>query len=289
MPDYERILNSSINFVEKRLTVAVSCEQIADNAGFSLYHFMRVFQAFTGYTLKEYLRERRLSEAAKELLEGEMQVKLLAGKYGFKSAESFIRAFKKQFGETPLEYKKKNQLMNYTPKLELQIWLKKSGGKRVNYKVKEMDEMKVWCLAGRVKHGDDSIKKMWKQLFQILSENEIKAENYLSICPYDERFVEAAPEAEDEFNYMVGLRADSSQKLPAGLQSYSIKPATYAVFQHQPAQQSLADTYRYISCEWISKVDYEWAKGDELELFGADFEPEKMTESNYEIYIPIKK
>ena len=289
MPDYERILNSSLNFVEKKLTEAVSCEQIADNAGFSLYHFMRVFQAFTGYTLKEYLRERRLSEAAKELLGGEMQVKLLAGKYGFNSAESFIRAFKKQFGETPLKYKKKNQLMNYTPKLELQIWLKKSGGKKVNYKVKEMDEMKVWCLADRVKHGDDSIKKMWEKLLKILREDEIEAEKYLSICPYDERFVEEAPAAEDQFNYMVGLPAISNREMPAELQSYSLKPATYAVFQHQPAQQSLADTYQYISCEWISKVDYEWAKGDELEMFNADFRPEKMSETNYEIYIPIKK
>ena len=97
MPDYNRALNSSVNFIEHNLKNRFEMEDVAERAGFSLFHFMRVFYSFTGYTLKGYIRERRLSESARELLESNRQVQELANEYGFESSETFIRAFKKEF------------------------------------------------------------------------------------------------------------------------------------------------------------------------------------------------
>ena len=121
MPDYNRALNSSVNYIEQNLKNRFEMEDVADRAGFSLFHFMRVFYSFTGYTLKGYIRERRLSDAARELLRSNKKVLELATEYCFESSETFIRAFKKEFKETPNQFRKKKQLIKYTPRLKEQI------------------------------------------------------------------------------------------------------------------------------------------------------------------------
>ncbi len=288
MPDYYRIIQNSIDYIERNLTVNLEMEDIADNVGFSLYHFMRVFYTFTGYTLKSYVRERRLSEASKDLLEGDSQIKHLAGKYCFITTESFIRAFRKQFHDTPLVYRRNNQLMNYTPKLVLQFYETKTKGTKMNYKIKEMSEIKAVGLKRKVKHSDGSIHQLWYEFKEILGKDfDYKNDSYIAICPPHPQFVEQAPGPDDEFSYFVGMIKKANTPTNPNLETYTVKPATYAVFTHEGATATLGETYGYISCEWIKTVDYEWAEGDELEIFDERFSEEHPETSKFDIYVPI--
>lgn len=288
MPDYNRVIQHSIDYIERNLYQEIQMEDIADNVGFSLYHFMRIFYTFTGYTLKSYVRERRLSEAAKDLIEGNYQVKQIAGKYSFISVESFIRAFKKQFRDTPLVYKKNNQLMNYTPKLVPQFCENQTKGRKMNYKIKEMSEINAVGLMRKVKHGDGSIHKLWMDFKEVLGRDfDYKNDSYISICPPHPQFMDKAPGPDDEFSYFVGMIKKANTPEIPQLESYSVKPATYAVFTHEGSPASLADTYRYISCEWIKSVDYEWAMGHELEIFDERFSEDHSETSKFDIYVPI--
>ncbi len=288
MPDYYRIMQNSIDYIERKLTDDLEMEDISDNVGFSLYHFMRIFYTFTGYTLKSYVRERRLSEAAKDLIDGNLKVKQLAGKYCFINSESFIRAFKKQFHDTPLVYKKNNQLMNYTPKLVLQFYENQNKGRKMNYKIKEMSEINAIGLMRKVKHSDGSIHKQWMDFRKALGKDfDYKKDTYISICPPHPQFMEKAPGPDDEFDYFVGMiKKENTPEMP-GFDTYTVKSATYAVFTHEGSPETLEDTYRYISCEWIKTVDYEWAMGDELEIFDERFSEDHSETSKFDIYVPI--
>ena len=82
-------------------------EEIAEHAGFSTDYFNRIFLAHTGFNVMEYLRFCRLKNAARLLRTTDENVLDIALKNGYETHESFTRAFKKQYGVSPTEYRKK--------------------------------------------------------------------------------------------------------------------------------------------------------------------------------------
>ena len=95
----------------------MSLESISDYAGVSDYHFRTVFYHLSGMTLNQYVKNRKLSEANKDLLSGE-KVTDVAFKYGYQSIDGFTRAFKKWCGFLPSDVIKKG-LANHFPNFHL--------------------------------------------------------------------------------------------------------------------------------------------------------------------------
>jgi AraC-like DNA-binding protein len=85
-------------------------QDLATAAGYSLYHFIRVFNQYVGLTPYDYLIRRRLSEAARDLLSGEKKVVDLAMDYLFESHEGFTRAFSRMFNLTPSGWRERGVL-----------------------------------------------------------------------------------------------------------------------------------------------------------------------------------
>ncbi|MDP8220144.1 MAG: AraC family transcriptional regulator [Candidatus Stygibacter frigidus] len=292
MADYLRILQSSVNYMEQRLLQEIELEDIAERVGLSLFHFMRVFAGFTGYTLKGYIRQRRLSEAARELLEGDAYIYDLAEKYGFTSVEAFIRAFKKQFKLTPQEYRKQNQLIYYIPKMRVQICLPDQGGYMVKYQIKEMPPLTVIGRKQKVRSSETSetIDRMIAEFRELNQKNNYSNdETIVGICFHDPRFFDQQPAPEDEWWYMVGYLAKNEDIVPEGLEKYQVSAQRYAVFTHSGNLSNLGKTYRYICLDWISSVDHEFAPADELNFFDNRYDAEQADKSEYELFIPILK
>lgn len=83
----------------------ITPEDIAFHAGFSTDYFNRIFTAHTGFRLMEYVRFTRLLKATRLLRLTEKDILNIALDCGYESPESFARAFKKQYGKTPVEYR----------------------------------------------------------------------------------------------------------------------------------------------------------------------------------------
>ncbi|WP_419903042.1 helix-turn-helix domain-containing protein [Kiloniella sp.] len=99
-------INKAISYMEKNLEQHVSLKEIAEKSGLSPYYFSRLFRALTGESVMSYLRQRRLTEAARKL-ETHKNISLinLAMDYGFDSQQAFTRAFKRTFGVPPGKYR----------------------------------------------------------------------------------------------------------------------------------------------------------------------------------------
>src|SRR2546423_12242163 len=81
-------------------------ERLAGVANFSPFHFHRLFSAWMGETLGEYLRRRRLELGAQRLVsQPAVPVLQVALSVGFGSTEAFARAFKTRFGVTPSSWR----------------------------------------------------------------------------------------------------------------------------------------------------------------------------------------
>ena len=88
-------------FIESHFAQEITLEDIAGAAGVSRYHLSRVFGLATGWSIQQYVRGRRLTEAARSLAQGAPDILTVALDAGYGSHEAFTRAFREQFGVTP--------------------------------------------------------------------------------------------------------------------------------------------------------------------------------------------
>ena|SRR5699024_90168 len=104
--DHEKAIQRSLNFIEQNLTHELQLNQLAKHAGYSRFHFQRIFRKVIGKSIAEYIRERRMTQSARKLITTDQRIIDIAMTYRFNSQESFTRAFKKVYDMTPGNYRK---------------------------------------------------------------------------------------------------------------------------------------------------------------------------------------
>lgn len=93
-------------YIEEHLQEQITMHDLAICTAYSSFHATKIFKDLLGITPYEYIRKLRLSKAAVELWDNDKRVLDTAINYVFDSHEGFTRAFSKQFGLTPSQYKK---------------------------------------------------------------------------------------------------------------------------------------------------------------------------------------
>lgn len=96
-----------LDHIDSHLTEPISLRNLADAAQYSPWHCARLFKEATGMAPFTYLRHRRLSEAARRLGKGGERIVDVAFDFVFDSHEEFTRAFSRQFGMSPQEFRQK--------------------------------------------------------------------------------------------------------------------------------------------------------------------------------------
>lgn len=102
--EYERRMNRVLDHIDRNLDAQLDLPALADIANFSRFHFHRLFAAWMGETIGDYVRRRRLETAAHKLAAGGAVLDVALAT-GFGSGEAFARAFKTRFGSTPTEWR----------------------------------------------------------------------------------------------------------------------------------------------------------------------------------------
>lgn len=102
-------LSNVCAYISEQFTENLTLEQISEYAGFSKYHFERLFREYSGVTFYQYLQRMRLNYAQTLLSNPELSITDIAGQAGFASCITFTRAFKKYTGYTPSEYRMLNE------------------------------------------------------------------------------------------------------------------------------------------------------------------------------------
>ncbi len=90
----------SKRYIERHLEENLCVSRIADQTGYSKYHFLRMFREQTGMPVMDYVRKRKLLKASRKIIEGEKIIDA-ALSYGWQSHTGFVKAFKNEFGFPP--------------------------------------------------------------------------------------------------------------------------------------------------------------------------------------------
>lgn len=94
------VVNQVLKYIEQHIEEPMSIQQIAEYAGYSEYHFARIFKKYMNVTLLEYVTKRKLIRASEAILSGKKIIDV-AVQYGWQSHSGFTKAFKKEFGFYP--------------------------------------------------------------------------------------------------------------------------------------------------------------------------------------------
>lgn len=126
-------INKSIRYIEDNLLKEITVEDVANQAFSSSSHYQRIFKLVTGITMGEYIRNRRLSLAGRDLLYTNSKVIDIAMKYQYDTSESFSKAFTRFHEVSPSEVKKHKEKLKYFYPLTINISIQ--GGFNMSYKL----------------------------------------------------------------------------------------------------------------------------------------------------------
>ena len=104
-----KTIKKMIEWLEDNISNGPTLPQMASFVGYSEYYVSAKFHEFTGVTFKEYLAKRRLSTAAESLKSTDNRIIDIALDCGFSSSEAFSRAFGKEYGCSPKNYRVKKR------------------------------------------------------------------------------------------------------------------------------------------------------------------------------------
>lgn len=99
-------LDKAFKYIEENYQYNISLKDVSKAAGFSEYHFSRVFKKITDKNFHSYLNEYRIKKAEKLLLDGDITITQISGNCGFNSMVTFNRIFKQIKGCSPTAYMK---------------------------------------------------------------------------------------------------------------------------------------------------------------------------------------
>ena len=106
---YQNRLHKVLEYIDAHLDEELSIERLSGIAAFSKFHFHRQFSEFFGINVGKFIQLVRLNRATQQLAYRDIPVTEIALTTGYVGTESFSRAFKKNTGRTPSEFRKQPQ------------------------------------------------------------------------------------------------------------------------------------------------------------------------------------
>ncbi len=157
-------LNRTIRYMEEHLTEEIRCGELAKIACCSAYHYQRMFAYLAGLPLSEYIRRRRMSLAAVDLLAGEKVVDV-ALKYGYQSPTAFNRAFQAFHGIAPSAARDAGAPVKSFSPLHFTITVK--GAEEMEYRVEKREAFRIvgvsHPLDRELEKNFEAVPRMWGQ------------------------------------------------------------------------------------------------------------------------------
>ncbi len=283
-----KAISEAIEFIESKLDQLLSTEMVASHVGFSPYYFHRLFTGVLGESVAEYIRKRRLSEAAQLVHSTDKPLLDIALAYGFDSQEVFTRAFKKMFGITPGRYRSLRPMAPYPEKFKAtwEMLEHLQGGLTMQPKIVTREKECVIGMGGAFQQGDSqSIGKLWER-FQPRMPAIKKSRPYaVGVCsPSHPQIPINSP---DQFAYIAALPVEAITDVPTGMVGTELSAGRYAVFTHKGPITEIMHTLNYIWGTWLPKGEYERREAPDFELYDERFNP-TSADSEFDFYVPIK-
>ena len=275
-----QFFNETINYIESVLDNEIDEDEITRLSTYSYPMFSRLFSILTDITLSEYIRSRKLTEAAVLLRDTDIKVIDIAMKYGYESSDSFGTAFKKFHGFTPSEVRNGKPFKIVS---RVQLALSVRGGRSMNITIQKKNSFTV---AGRNEQNINSslCPSIWEKLYEKYSHDELASlgeGQSVGVC-HD-------VENPSIINYIAGYIVTDVDKVKSmGLDILEIKEAEYAIVELTGSvPECIRNGWKYAMEVFFPEHGYVHSGSPDFEYYyegDVDSKDYKM-----ELWIPIVK
>ena len=272
--------NSTIDYIETVLEDEIDEKKITHLSGYSYAMFSRLFSILTETTLSEYLRGRKLTEAAIALRDTDEKVIDIAFRFGYESSDSFGTAFKNFHGFTPSEVRN-GKPFKLISRIQLALTVK--GGRSMNVTIQKKGSFTV---AGFNEENINSslCPKVWNKLYEKYSQDELASlgdGESVGIC-HD-------VESPNVINYMAGyIVTDVDKAKSMGLDILEVEEAEYAIVELKGVvPECIHNGWKYVMEVFFPEHGYVHSGTPDFEYYyegDMDSKDYKM-----ELWIPIVK
>lgn len=278
MPD--NYMQKALEYIDNNITSAISLNDIAFIAGFSVPQFYRLFKRLTGDTVGSYILRRKLIIASSEVKNSNKSISSIAFDYGFASHDVFTRAFIRVFGVSPKEYRNTGglpPLKRYSIKYSEQ----EKKVHQMEFQVVDLPGFDVIGLECNAETWDNNgnIGELWSNfLMKVEVLNQVqKPMRMYGICEHEYY-------DNGHFKYMATVGVSEAVKIPKDMVKRSIKSQTF--FQASvPASISVPDAYS-AAVGYAKSLGFEIEDYDYIEVYDETFRDPAFY--SFELLIPVK-
>ncbi|GLR08588.1 MDR efflux pump AcrAB transcriptional activator RobA [Mixta theicola] len=286
--DQAGIIRDLLVWLESHLDQPLSLDNVAAKAGYSKWHLQRMFKEVTSHAIGAYIRARRLSKAAVALRLTSRPILDIALQYRFDSQQTFTRAFKKQFNQTPAYYRRASEWNAYglRPPISLDnSTLPEARFVTLPETVLVGQTQSYSCTLEQISRYRDEMRNHFWQLF--LQETD-------TIPPvlYGLHQVRPSQEKDDEQEilYTTAVPSDQLPKTMQSTQTVLLEGGDYVQFNYEGPRSQLQEFILMLYGTCMPTLQLTRRQGQDIERFytpGGKKRSEPPKEIRCEYLIPI--
>jgi AraC family transcriptional regulator len=291
-------INKVCDYIDTHLSEDMTLSELAGVAGFSEFHFHRIFAAMTGETLFSFIQRLRLERAATRLCANAIDnVTQIGADCGFSSPAVFSRTFKKRFGCTPTEFRNSNegqtqsslsQLLRNDGKAndEAQGY---NGNKKWRFamkpevKIEKIDTMRVAYLRYVGPYAGDAelFENLYKRFFAWTGPRGIDVSTTYIIYHDDPNVTD-----EQKLRMSICVPIGDDVEVSGEIGEMTINGGTYAVGRFELGTEEYGEAWAYMYSEWLPQSGYQPAPDVSFERYiGSDCD--ESGKMKVDICIPV--
>ena len=282
--------------MEEHLADGVGAQDVADEVHISPYIFCKGFSVMTGYSVSEYIRNRRLYLAAKALKTTDASVIDIALASGYDTPESFTKAFSRFHGSTPTAVRAGAPVRSFLP---LRINVTVTGGDEMDCKITKMFGMKLIGFEREFssENSYEEIPKYWDEICERYAKNVYAGnppanayEKALTDNCIGEYGVCIDDVGEGRFRYLIAGRYTGGE-VPAGMSVYEFPSGEWAVFDCVgPVPEAFQAQNTRIFKEWLpGNAEFELSGNATVEWYDCINGEKSDPDYHSAIWIPVKR
>ena len=275
--DYIQRINKVVAYINNHLDETLDLKTLANEVALSDFHFHRIFKALKGEAIGAYITRLRLEATARLLRYTALTIEEIAFNIGYETPASLSKAFKKQYGISPTEYRTNKD--TYIMKKEIinpDLALK--APKIVTLEPKNLIYVALTGAYGSLDYG-----KAYEQLWAVIKAQKLFTKGIESICiSYDDpKITEGSLQRSD-----VCLAIHKPATPQEEVSCKTLAGGKYAVFFYQGCYENLSQVYD-TAVRWV--IDHQYTLREEpfFEKYLNDARRTPKEKLKTEIYIPI--
>ena len=275
--DYVQRINKVVAYINNHLDETLDLKTLANEAALSDFHFHRIFKALKGEAIGGYITRLRLEATARLLRYTALTIEEIAFNIGYETPASLSKAFKKQYGISPTEYRTnkdtyimKKEIIN--PNLALK------APKIVTLEPKNLIYVALTGAYGSLDYG-----KAYEQLWAVIKAQKLFTKGIEPICiSYDDpKITEGSLQRSD-----VCLAIHKPATPQEEVSCKTLAGGKYAVFFYQGSYENLSQVYD-TAVRWVIDRQYTLREEPFFEKYLNDARRTPKEKLKTEIYIPI--